>query len=354
MLSFIPSPDIALVIIAKDEQRCIARCIESVKSFVDKVVVLDTGSTDRTAEIAANCGAQVHHFQWCDDFSAARNKALELADADWNLVLDADEWLSAGGERLRASVPLAPMLGTVEIHSAFESDRFTQVSQSSITRLLPRGVRYQGVVHEQPYSDLPRVATPLVVLHDGYLPNQMRRKQGRNRQLLLQELGTSPENNSYVRYQLGVDAELGEDYADACDCFAGALADLCQGAAYEHDLCIRYLYCLDKAGRYEEGVEFAQAQMGKWPNSPDFFFALGGLMLDVASDQPPVEVDHWLAMAEAAWQRCLEIGEAVPSRHGSVAGRGSYLAAHNLAVMYEQLGRSEEAQALRRSYPMPA
>lgn len=346
-------PDIALVIIAKDEQRCIARCIDSAISFVSRVVVLDTGSTDRTAEIASGRGAQVHHFQWCDDFSAARNRALELADADWNLVLDADEWLSAGGEWLRVLGPLAHMLGTVEIQSAFESERIIQVSQSSITRLLPRGVRYQGVVHEQPCSDLPRVATPLVVLHDGYLPDQMQRKHGRNRQLLLRELGTSPES-SYVRYQLGVDAELGRNYSDACDYFAEALAGLCQGAAYEHDLCIRYLYCLDKAGRYEEGMEFAQAQMEMWPDSPDFFFALGGLMLDVAIDRSPGETDHWLAMAEAAWQRCLEIGEAAPSRHGSVAGRGSYLAAHNLAVMYEQLGRTEKAQALRRSYPMPA
>ncbi|MFG0211407.1 glycosyltransferase, partial [Streptococcus suis] len=89
----------------KDEQRCIARCIDSATSFVSRVVVLDTGSTDRTAEIASGRGAQVHHFQWCDDFSAARNRALELADADWNLVLDADEWLSAGGEWLRVLGP---------------------------------------------------------------------------------------------------------------------------------------------------------------------------------------------------------------------------------------------------------
>ncbi|CAB5698973.1 SPBc2 prophage-derived glycosyltransferase SunS [Delftia tsuruhatensis] len=346
-------PDIALVIIAKDEQRCIARCIDSARSFVSRVVVLDTGSTDRTAEIAASCGAQVHHFRWCDDFSAARNRALELADADWSLVLDADEWLSAGGGWLPCLGQMGHVLGTVEIHSVFESERITQVSQSSITRLLPRGVRYQGVVHEQPCSDLQRVATPLVVLHDGYLPDQMQRKRGRNRQLLLQELDRNPES-SYVRYQLGVDAELDGRHADACDYFAGALAGLCGNAGYEHDLCIRYLYCLDKAGLYEEGMEFAQAQMEKWPDSPDFFFALGGLMLDVAIDRSPRESGHWLAMAEAAWQRCLEIGEVVPSRHGSVAGRGSYLAAHNLAVMYEQLGQLEKAQALRRNYPMPA
>ena len=60
------------------------------------MVVLDTGSVDDTPEIAARCGARVAHFTWIDDFSAARNAALALTDADWCLVLDADEWLVDG------------------------------------------------------------------------------------------------------------------------------------------------------------------------------------------------------------------------------------------------------------------
>ncbi len=87
-----------LVVIAKNESRCLERCLRSAQPFVDRMLVLDTGSADTTPELARACGAEVHFFDWIDDFSAARNRALELADADWNLFLDADEWIDPQSE----------------------------------------------------------------------------------------------------------------------------------------------------------------------------------------------------------------------------------------------------------------
>lgn len=343
----------ALVIIARDEERSIARCIGSARNFVDEVLVLDTGSRDRTREIASDHGARVHHFDWQDDFSAARNRALDLADADWNLVLDADEWLVSGGEWLARLPGMDPLLGVADIHSMYERDAASSVSQSRITRLLPRGVRYQGVVHEQPVSDLQRVPVPLVIRHDGYLPAQMLRKQGRNQRLLLQEWSRNPRD-AYVNYQLGVDFELGKDFSKACAYYETAMVHLEAPSGYEHDLCVRYLYCLGQAGRHGEGLALAQAQMPKWQDSPDFFFSLGGVLLDAAIAKLDGHDAHWLSMAQASWERCLEIGEVDSGLHGRVAGRGSYLAAHNLAVMHEQLGNLDEAQALRLRHPMPS
>ena len=343
----------ALVIIARDEERSIARCIDSARDFVDKVFVLDTGSVDRTAEIAYDHGAKVHRFEWCDDFSAARNRALDLVDADWNLVLDADEWLVSGGAWLAGLPAMDRLLGTVDVHSMYEGQGVSSVSSSRITRLLPRGVRYQGVVHEQPVSDLPRVPVPLIVQHDGYLPEQMLRKQGRNQRLLVQEWIKNPRD-AYVNYQLGVDFELCKDFGSACARYGAAMEQLEAATGYEHDLCVRYLYCLGQAGRLGEGVALAQAQMQKWQDSPDFFFALGGVLLEAAVTKLDGQVEHWLSMAEASWERCLEIGEAASAMHGRVVGRGSYLAAHNLAVMHEQLGNLDKAQALRLRHPMPA
>lgn len=343
---------LALVIIARNEERCIARCIESAKRFVDKVLVLDTGSTDATVKIAATCGAQVHHFIWCDDFSAARNRALELADADWHLILDADEWLIAGGPWLASLATQAPLLGVVSIHSTADQGRGTQTSRSPVSRLLPRGVRYQGMVHEQPVADWPRVMTPLIVQHDGYMPEQMRKKRNRNRNLLLREMQKNGDD-PYLNYQLGVDAELAGEHKAACNYYEFALRNLGNTAGYAHDLCVRHLHCLGKAQRFEEAVAFSALQMSQWSTSPDFFFVLGGLMLDMSIDSADGDPMHWLSMAEAAWERCLELGEAAAELSGSVAGRGSYLAAHNLAVMHEQLGRRDKARALRQRHPMP-
>jgi len=88
---------LALVVIARDEAPRIQRLLDSVAPWVDDMLVLDTGSSDETVQRAVASGARVAHFAWCDDFAAARNAALAQSNADWHLVLDADEWLIEGG-----------------------------------------------------------------------------------------------------------------------------------------------------------------------------------------------------------------------------------------------------------------
>jgi len=87
---------LSLCIIVKNEEENLPACLKSVKDVVDQMVVLDTGSTDRTVEIAKRWGAQVEYFEWCNDFAIARNESLKYAQGDWILVLDADEHLNPG------------------------------------------------------------------------------------------------------------------------------------------------------------------------------------------------------------------------------------------------------------------
>ena len=82
---------ISLAMIVKNEESTIAHCLETVKPIVDEIVVIDTGSTDKTIEIAKEFGASVHQFQWCDDFSAARNESLKHCSGEWVIIIDADE-----------------------------------------------------------------------------------------------------------------------------------------------------------------------------------------------------------------------------------------------------------------------
>lgn len=85
---------LSLCMIVKNEEAALPKCLGSVKNVVDEMVVIDTGSTDSTPQIAKKFGATVHHFQWCNNFSAARNEALKYVTGDWILVLDADETLT--------------------------------------------------------------------------------------------------------------------------------------------------------------------------------------------------------------------------------------------------------------------
>ncbi|QSJ16567.1 tetratricopeptide repeat protein [Nostoc sp. UHCC 0702] len=86
---------LSLCMIVKNEEAALPQCLSSVKNVVDEMIVLDTGSSDRTLHIAKQFGAKVHHFEWCNNFSAARNAALKYVTGDWILVLDADETLTA-------------------------------------------------------------------------------------------------------------------------------------------------------------------------------------------------------------------------------------------------------------------
>ena len=351
---------LALVMIVRDEARSLERCIESARAWVDEIVVVDTGSTDATPEIARRLGARVGRFAWCDDFSAARNAALALAEAPWRLVLDADEWITAGADSLAALRGVAPeFLGQISVASAFDDGQGgVGHAPSWLPRLLPRGVRYAGRIHEQPQHKLPARRLQVVLDHDGYRTQALQAKAGRNARLLAEAIERAPDD-AYLLYQAGKDHDVYERWAEAAAAFARSRD--CDGTAtlhtegmvnstpaWHHDRLVREIHALKKCRRHAEAVHIAEAAMALWPESPDFFFALGDLLLDWAAEEPSRARDL-LPMIETAWLRCLEIGER-PDLEGAVAGRGSTLAAHNLAVLYEGTGRPEKAARLRAAH----
>ncbi|RZL33230.1 MAG: glycosyltransferase [Rubrivivax sp.] len=344
---------LALVVIARDEAGRIARLLDSVRPFVDEMLVLDTGSSDDTAAIAAAHGARVEHFTWCDDFALARNRALELAAADWHLVLDADEWLLAGGETLHSLRSTPPdFVGALQLRDQFDMAAGRSAESIAwVSRVLPGAVRYAGRVHEQPVHGLPARQLALVVGHDGHVDERLAAKRGRNRRLLEESLADSPDD-VYLWYQLGKDCAVYDEheaaevaFARACQFPAAALAP------WWLDLVARRLFALKCLGRHAGAVDFAQSQMDAGAESPDFFFTVGDLLLDLAASRPE-QADELLPMIEAAWRRCLELGERA-DRPGAVAGRGSHLAAHNLALVLEGTGREAEAAKLRAEHPWP-
>ena len=332
---------IALAMIVRDESRCIARCLDSVRPWVDRMLVLDTGSADGTAELARRAGADVHTFVWADDFARARNRALELADADWSVVLDADEWVVRGGEVLAAlrDAPLA-FAGQLRVDSEFESSEGVGMAPSWLARVLPRGARFEGRIHEQVAAALPRRRLDVHVGHDGYRAQQQSAKTGRNERLLRLALADRPDD-PYLHYQLGKDLALAGRDAQAATHFELAYAAGRDADAWRHDLVLRLLFTLKRTARWARAIAVADAQMATWSNSADYHFVLGDLLLDWALAEP-VRAGELLQMIESTWRRCLEIGEN-PDLEGAVQGRGSYLAAKNLAAFHTSQGHAAQA-----------
>ncbi|MDH0865135.1 glycosyltransferase [Mitsuaria sp. GD03876] len=329
-----------LVVIARNEAATIARLLDSVRPHVDELLVMDTGSTDETVRLAQAAGARVGHFAWIDDFSAARNAALDAAGADWHLVLDADEWLTGEGsgaalEALRSTAP--DFVGTIALEDRFDGG----TARSRLSRVLPGAVRYAGRIHEQPSHALPVWPLDVHVAHDGYLPERLAGKRGRNEALLLAAVQDDPAN-PYLWYQLGKDFSVYDRFAQAEEAFAIAaerLTSMPLPPAWWNDLVARRLFGLKSLKRHADGLVFAEAQLQRCAESPDFFFALGDLLLDWAADEP-AQAEVLLPMIEDAWRRCLEIGER-PDQPGAVAGRGSHLASHNLALLSSILQKGQ-------------
>jgi glycosyltransferase involved in cell wall biosynthesis len=332
---------LALVMIARDEAASIGRALASAKPHVDRLIVLDTGSADQTPTIAAGAGAEVHTFAWVDDFSAARNAALTCSDADWNLILDADEWVDGDAAGLQALLPgpAEPFLGLVQVISRIEVGGGEGESRAWIARVLPRGVRYEGRIHEQPVSSLPRRRLDLRLGHDGYLPDALERKGLRNEALLIAELAAA-SGDGYLWYQLGREQHVRGRPADAATSLTQALTLTPPDAAWRHALVVRALTAFKDAERFDDALHLVDAEFPNWQASPDFFFAMGDLYLEWASRNPNEAMSEHLPLVEYAWRRCLDIGER-PDLDGAVAGRGGHMAAHNLAVLYGTLGRKD-------------
>jgi glycosyltransferase involved in cell wall biosynthesis len=187
---------VSLCVIASDEEVNLPRCLISVASLVQEIVVVDTGSCDRTREVARAQGARVFDFAWADDFAAARNESVRHATGDWILWLDGDEWLAHD-----QSVKLRTLLsGLTHENAAYVMKQrsampqvngsATVVDQVRLFRNDPE-IRWRYRVHEQILPAL-RVArhdvhfTDIFVEHTGYQDAALlRRKTERNLRLLL-------------------------------------------------------------------------------------------------------------------------------------------------------------------------
>ena len=332
---------IALTMIVKNEARSLARCLDSVAPWVDKMIVLDTGSTDDTIAIARAHGAEVYERRWTNDFAAARNAALAHSDADWNLVLDADEWLTSGGEYLQAlRHDSRRAVHNIRIDSDLGNGSNILISSHRIPRILPQGVHYVGRIHEQPAHNLPVVDASVAVRHDGYMQAQLDTKKGRNLALLEETLAEMPDD-PYMHFQLGKQYDIEQQHDKALSFYHRARELVRNRSPWYHDLVVRTIECLRHEGRLEEAMIFASDEMPYWDQSPDFYFVVGCLLLDQMQKRPE-QGKSLLPMIEESWLKALAIGER-PDLAGNVIGRGSFMAAGQLWALFDARKEVEKA-----------
>ncbi|OON86133.1 hypothetical protein BXO88_08765 [Oribacterium sp. C9] len=349
---------INLVMIVKNEERCLERCLTSAAPFVDNIIIADSGSTDRTLEIAEKFGAKVYSFPWENDFAKARNFALGESEREWNadinLVLDADEYLvndeNSNPEALREFIDMMydkqgmRWLGIIKREDSYPNGDEIDRSITEIDRILPAGMRYRGSIHEQVAAKVVNRLSPLYVLHDGY----MRKGKGeRNYQYLAEALEKEP-NDPYYNYQMAITLRNLKKEEESLPYFRtfwrfSGRKEIRQ-APYWTDGIMRYLYTLYDMDT-EESLEEAHDIMSKvqydFTRNPDFYFYSGLFYMKLVLKNTEKYKDL-LPYIEKSYLKCLELGEI--SRPEGVIGTGSFKAAYNLGTWYEVSGNKEKAR----------
>ena len=213
--------------IVKNEEKNIEHALSWAKGIVFEQIVVDTGSTDRTVEIAERMGAKVFHFKWIDDFSAAKNYALDQASGDWIAFLDADEYVNA--EHARLIIPLienivnlhggkAVALTSKWAHVNDEGD-IIQIDRQERIFINHPGVRYERPIHETlkiPDGTFPVIENDILIIHTGYAHSAYAHtgKLERNIALLKKALEADPEDIK-SRYYLANDLDISGNIEEA-------------------------------------------------------------------------------------------------------------------------------------------
>ena len=216
---------LSLSMIVKNEEKFLEDCLRSVEGVVDEMVIVDTGSTDRSRDIAERFGARVFSWAWSGDFSAARNECLRHVSGDWVLYMDADERLESGHGKALRSLMRHPSAGAFLIYVggtiALQNGRYGH--SNAYPRLFRRhpNIGFEGKVHEQIAPSIERLGMPIlpstvVVRHLGYGQSVeiTMQKSRRNISLLRVQLDESPDD-AYARFQLGNSLTMLKEFPEA-------------------------------------------------------------------------------------------------------------------------------------------
>jgi len=323
--------------IIKNEEKYLEKCLLSVSDLVDEIVIVDTGSTDNTLDIIRKYpDVFIHHYQWNNNFASARNYAIDKCSGDYILVLDADEHITEGSRKVLEEIVNKQQIGKLKQVNMFEKDGIIFSSSIYISRFFPKSVRYNGAIHEQLDSNLPRVEMGITVTHYGYLNKG---KNTRNIPLLLKELSKNPDD-SYYHYQLGKEYRILKDFSKASISLKKSYQLISERDPFYNQVILELLQ-IGKELVDKETISVIHENEQKLNNITDFHFYKGLFYLNYCLKHLN-EAIPLLPKIEESFTACLEISKKKHIEY--LSGTGSFLALYNLGVYHEAIGSMVKAK----------
>ncbi|MHB9146439.1 MAG: glycosyltransferase [Symbiobacteriia bacterium] len=328
---------LSLCMIVRDEADFLPRCLSSVQGVVDEIILVDTGSTDGTPELARGHGARVFSYPWAGDFEAARNYSLGLASGAWLLVMDADEALHPDDtSRLRELLkqPLAEgfILKVLNFIGPERSEQYVTDPVCRLFRNRPE-YRYQGRIHEDIEGAIRSRAAPkhlvsagVRILHYGYLdPVRRERQKSRRNQAILRQVLEEKTDDPSVLYCLGTEELQAARPQLALDHFLKAWRLRRSDGGFASDLIQKIALCHWELGQAPLALEALETGTALYRDFTDLHYLRGRILS--ASGQPLPAIE--------AYRQAIAIGEA-PAQYTSLHGAGTFLAHHGLGRAYEE------------------
>jgi len=330
--------------IVRDAAKTLPDCLESIRRWVDEMVIVDTGSSDETPRIVEQFGGRLFHFPWCDDFSAARNESLRHARGEWIFWMDSDDTIDESNGQKLHDLAYADddevMAHVVQVHcpGASPQNAVTAVDHVKLFRNLPE-LRFGGRIHEQ---ILPAVRqlngvvrwTDVFVVHSGSdtSPEAKKRKQARDLRLLKFENDDRPDH-PFTLFNLGMTYEDMAEYALAIE-----VLERCIEVSSPTESHLRKAYALlvssySQTGEHEQALRRCEAGLKQYPRDSELLFRQGVLAHRFGD----------LEAAEETYRATIANNE---DRHFSSVDVGitGFKAHHNLALVLVDRERLDLAE----------
>lgn len=329
------SPSISLCMIVKNEARQLAQMLQSVQHAVDEIIVIDTGSTDKTVAIAKQFGATVVFEAWENDFAKARNAGLQHASGQWILFMDADEMLDQEDiQKLRTCADDEKYEGFfLQVHNYVHREG-PSATVNPIVRMFKNcpQYRFEGAIHEQIAATIMRHRgdarfgmSDVKIHHYGYIEEIMveKDKRQRNMTLLQAELRRDRKNPFYI-YNIAVEYLRMGNVQKAYESFHEARLLLSPETSYTHLVLKCEARCLGMLGKTLQATQLCQDGISWYNDYTDLYHYQSSFFSSLGLFE----------RAKMAAAQALRIGSP-PSHYHTESGIGTYLTWYDLGTLYE-------------------
>ncbi|MDF2512164.1 MAG: glycosyl transferase [Herbinix sp.] len=334
---------ISLCMIVKDEESNIRRCLDSIKSIIDEIIIVDTGSSDKTKDICSEFTDKLYDYQWNGNFADARNFSIQKASSDWILWMDADEELYIKSiSRLKENLDLEEIafFSIKMLHILVTAEDYDKQPYISYNYRLFRNrldFKFEGAIHEKlllkgQMEEAP-ICNCIQILHYGYSENSVLKKANRNLELLLEKKNRSDE--PWLDYHIAAELYRLQDYETAFQFVNQSIVGFLSQGILPPSLAYKLKYdLLIHSNNMEHAYQGIEKAIELYPDYVELHFYRGVILYFLKQYETAVK----------AFTYCLILGENNP--HYLIrSGSGSSHAYYYLGECYTKMGMHAIAQA---------